>query len=102
LRGNREKTVNGRSGTLANSNQRARKGFAYTFSLPRDYKGVAGRFKLDWFFMKPVQSSNTDELMAPEFARTMQSLNSGPSERISDHAPITVDLPLTAHRNINP
>jgi endonuclease/exonuclease/phosphatase family metal-dependent hydrolase len=96
FRGDRKKTPNGRAGTLANSNQRAAKGFAFTFSLPRDFKGMVGRFKLDWFFIKPLQLPNEGEAMAPEFARTMQSLNQGPPDRVSDHAPITVDLPLTA------
>lgn len=92
--GNKQKTLNGRSGTLANSNERAAKGFVYTFSLPRDFKGLVGRFKLDWFFIKPLNPPGSGDVMAPEFARTMQSLNAGPPERISDHAPITVDLPL--------
>jgi endonuclease/exonuclease/phosphatase family metal-dependent hydrolase len=100
--GNKQKTVNGRSGTLANSNQRAAKGFVYTFSLPRDFKGLVGRFKLDWFFIKPLNPPTQGAVMAPEFARTMQSLNGGPPERISDHAPITVDLPLKAAPAIAP
>ena len=91
FRGESRKTVNGTRGTLADSNQRARKGFTYTFSLPRDYGGVVGRYRLDWFFVKPAG----EVYFAPEFPRTMQSLNQAPRERISDHAPITVDLPVT-------
>lgn len=52
FRGQRDRTVNGTGVRLANSNMRGRKGFVYTFSLPRDFKGFYGRFKLDWFFIK--------------------------------------------------
>jgi endonuclease/exonuclease/phosphatase family metal-dependent hydrolase len=97
FRGERRFTVNGTRKRLANSNQRARKGFVYTFSLPRDFKGFYGRFKLDWFFIKPgYQDGKRTEQLAPAYARTMVSLNKAPEERISDHAPITVDLPLKA------
>lgn len=89
--------MNGASKRLANSNQRTRKGFAYTFSLPRDFKGFYGRFKLDWFFVKPAfENGKSTEQLAPVYARTMMPLNNAPAERISDHAPITVDLPLTS------
>lgn len=78
---------------------RGRKGFVYTFSLPRDFKGFYGRFKLDWFFVKPAyQDGKRTEQLAPAFARTMVALNNAPAERISDHASITVDLPLKAKR----
>ena len=90
-------TVNGTSGTLANSNQRAAKGFAYTFSLPRDFKGAVGRYRLDWFFIKPPAGSSAEppsRFLRPQFPRTMQALNQGLAQRLSDHAPITVDLPL--------
>src|ERR1700755_960291 len=97
FRGNAERTVNGAGGRLANSNQRARKGFVYTFSLPRDFKGAFGRFKLDWFFVKPAyKDEKRTEAMAPWYARTMVDLNTSPAEKISDHAPITVDLPVRA------
>jgi endonuclease/exonuclease/phosphatase family metal-dependent hydrolase len=97
FRGERRFTVNNTSKTLANSNQRASKGFVYTFSLPRDFKGAYGRFKLDWFFVKPVfQDGQRTQQFAPAFPRTMVSLNQAPHERISDHNPITVDLPLQA------
>ena len=95
--GTKKWTVNGTSGTLADSNQRAAKGFAYTFSLPRDFKGAVGRYKLDWFFIKPPADFLTDpenRFLRPEFPRTMQALNQGLDPRLSDHAPITVDLPL--------
>jgi len=97
FRGERQYTVNGTSKRLANSNQRGTKGFVYTFSLPRDFKGFYGRFKLDWFFVKPgYQDGARTRRFAPAFARTMVSLNKAPLERISDHCPITVDLPVNA------
>ena len=95
--GYKQWTVNRTSGTLANSNQRAAKGFTYTFSLPRDFKGVIGRYRLDWFFVKPPASSSAEpegRFLRPQFPRTMQALNQGLAQRLSDHAPITVDLPL--------
>jgi hypothetical protein len=96
FRGDSSRTINGTSGRLANSNQRAKKGFVYTFSLPRDFKGVVGRYKLDWFFVKPVyQNQQRTEALAPWHPRTMIDLNTSPTERISDHSPITVDLPLS-------
>ncbi|HLH03964.1 MAG TPA: endonuclease/exonuclease/phosphatase family protein [Bryobacteraceae bacterium] len=91
--GEKQYTVNGRAGTLANSNERAAKGFTYTFALPRDFKGAIGRYRLDWFFIKPPAGEET-RLLRPQFARTMQALNQGLEPRLSDHAPITVDLPL--------
>jgi endonuclease/exonuclease/phosphatase family metal-dependent hydrolase len=95
--GEKQLTVNGTSGTLANSNQRAAKGFTYTFSLPRDFKGAVGRYRLDWFFIKPPAGSpatKKSRFLYPEFPRTMQTLNRSLEPRLSDHAPITVDLPL--------
>jgi endonuclease/exonuclease/phosphatase family metal-dependent hydrolase len=98
FQGDSTRTVNGTAKTLANSNQRDGKGFVYTFALPRDYKGTIGRYKLDWFFIKPAGplSEPARQLRAftPWFARTYQNVNAAPEERISDHAPMTVDLPL--------
>jgi hypothetical protein len=97
VRGDKARTVNGTGKRFSDSNQRNLKGFVPTFSLPRDFKGFVGRFKLDWFFIKPaVEDGKTTENLAPWYARTMVELNKAPVERISDHAPITVDLPLTA------
>ena len=57
-----------------------------------------GRFKLDWIFVKPfVQDPRLTEqsgLFAPHFPNTMRALNESVNDRICDHAPITVDLPL--------
>ena len=40
--------------TLSDSNERARKGFAPTFAMQRDYGGIL-RYRLDWIFVKPSQ-----------------------------------------------
>jgi endonuclease/exonuclease/phosphatase family metal-dependent hydrolase len=91
FRGMKDRSVNGREKRLANSNDRASKGFAYTFALPRDFKGVVGRSKLDWFFVKPATGGTQ---FAPYFGRTMMDLNRVFPEPTSDHAPILVDLRL--------
>ncbi|MBI4446060.1 MAG: endonuclease/exonuclease/phosphatase family protein [Acidobacteria bacterium] len=96
--GGPERTTNATSSTLANSNQRGRKGFKPTFSFQQDYGGLVGQFKLDWFFIKPVSiasgGSYGGHLPTPHFPVTMQELNEAVPGKISDHAPILVDLPL--------
>jgi endonuclease/exonuclease/phosphatase family metal-dependent hydrolase len=99
FRGETEHNLHEKSGTLANSNQRARKGFEPTFTLKRDFGGLVGRYKLDWFFVKPyIQRPRGDGMsfeFAPHFPMTMRDLNSAVPDGISDHAPLTVDLPLS-------
>jgi hypothetical protein len=89
----------GKGGTLANSNQRAWKGFVPTFAMPRDFGGVV-RLKLDWFFIKPLASVSAGKRKEyrfdPYFPRSMQDLNDSVPDGLSDHAPLTVDLPLAA------
>ncbi len=99
FRGDAGRTLEGRSGTLANSNQRGAKGFRPTFTLKRDYGGLVGRFKLDWFLIKPPALHNPRDPaggyhLAPHFPVTMEELNGAVPGGISDHHPITVDLPL--------
>ncbi|HEX5736675.1 MAG TPA: endonuclease/exonuclease/phosphatase family protein [Blastocatellia bacterium] len=98
FRGDPERTINRTSGTLANSNQRARKkGFISTHAMKRTYWAV-GKSKLDWIFVKAYaknpRSKTEPYRLAPHFARTLEKLNYGLGYRISDHNPITVDLPL--------
>ncbi|HET8677467.1 MAG TPA: endonuclease/exonuclease/phosphatase family protein [Blastocatellia bacterium] len=98
FRGDPERTINMTAGTLANSNQRARKkGFISTHAMKRTYMAV-GKSKLDWIFVKAYARSPRDKSepyrLAPHFARTLEKLNYGLGYRISDHNPITVDLPL--------
>lgn len=85
-------SANRRGRTLADTNERAFKGFVPTYAFERDYWG-AGRFKLDWFFVKACKSSAGPEA-APRFGVTMRELNESVAGRISDHPPLLVDLPL--------
>jgi hypothetical protein len=99
FRGSKRRTDPPRARTLADSNARAWKGFVPTYSFARDYGGVVGRFKLDWILVKPFttnpRSPRQPLKFAPTYPTTMQELNAAPADRISDHPPITADLPLT-------
>jgi hypothetical protein len=98
FRGERDRTLPPRARTLADSNQRSGKGFSPTYSFTRDFGGLVGRFKLDWIFVKPLieDARRTDQSyrFAPHFPVTMRELNDSVEDRISDHPPMTVDLPL--------
>ena len=99
FRGVTERTVNGKSGTLADSNQRQSGGFTPTFAVDLTFGKVRiAKFKLDWFFVKSdleqPRDTNGSYLFAPAFPRTMVDLNNCPPEPISDHSPMTVDLPF--------
>ena len=83
--------------TLSDSNERGSKGFVPTFSLEGK---IDFEFKLDWIFVKPVGLSESDDRdqpfnFAPAFGRTLKALNESIKDRISDHNPITADLPLS-------
>jgi endonuclease/exonuclease/phosphatase family metal-dependent hydrolase len=102
FRGDPERTINKTAGTLANSNQRAQtKGFISTYATKRTYWAV-GKNKLDWIFVKAYakdpKSKSESYRLAPHFARTLEKLNYGLGYRISDHNPLTVDLPLAEPR----
>jgi hypothetical protein len=98
FRGDAELSVNGRAGTLGNSNERASKGFVTTFGLPRTLSAV-GKFRLDWIFVKGYLKDDPGEAdsyrFAPAFAHTMNEANEALNPRLSDHAAISVDLPIT-------
>jgi endonuclease/exonuclease/phosphatase family metal-dependent hydrolase len=98
FRGDPNYTVRQRRGTLADSNERAGKGFVPTYAFARDYGGLVGRFKLDWVFVKPFiadpRAGGQSRLFAPQFPLTMRDLNESVDGRISDHPPLTVDLLL--------
>jgi endonuclease/exonuclease/phosphatase family metal-dependent hydrolase len=103
FRGSAERSANGRGRTLANSNERARKGFRATFSFDRDLRGLAGSFKLDWILVKPLglghpRDDGAAYRFAPHFGRTLEELNRAVPGRISDHCPVTVDLPFDEPR----
>jgi endonuclease/exonuclease/phosphatase family metal-dependent hydrolase len=98
FRGESERSIDAKKDTLANSNQRGDKGFITTFEVERTISFV-GKFKLDWIFVKPPSltdpyDNDQPHRFAPHFGRTLKTLNDGPKDRISDHAPVTVDLPL--------
>lgn len=100
FRGIPERTVNGTAGTLADSNQRQKSaGFTPTFVTELIWGKVkVAKFKLDWFFVKSNLENPRDPsgsyLFAPHFARTLVDLNNCPPEPISDHSPMTIDLPF--------
>jgi len=97
FRGNKERTINGTKGTLANSGQRQAKGFVPTYRVSRTV-GPIGKLKLDWILVKSYLESPRDRggpyRFAPHFARTMRAVNYSWEERLSDHTPISVDLPF--------
>lgn len=98
FRGDKDDSYNDREGTLANSNERSEKGFVPTSELGRGF-GVEGQYKLDWMFMLPPNLEKSKEkhgpdLFSPHYGRTLKALNHAIPQRISDHNPITVDLPL--------
>jgi endonuclease/exonuclease/phosphatase family metal-dependent hydrolase len=99
FRGSPNRTMPPKSRTLADSNQRAGKGFVPTYSFNRDFGGLVGRFKLDWIFVEPFINDpwrmEQSYQFAPHFPVTMRELNDAVADRISDHPPMTVDLPLT-------
>ena len=78
--------------------------FQYTFALARTYGGLVGEYKLDWFFLKgyAADSSNPGGIykFSPHFARTLQEVNNAPDHSLSDHFPITVDIPLTEPQKV--
>jgi endonuclease/exonuclease/phosphatase family metal-dependent hydrolase len=97
FRGDADHSANGRGGTLANSNERSLKGFEPTEELARSF-GPIGQYKLDWIFVRPAHLDKADGREFSAFScyrgRTLNALNHALPDRISDHNPITVDLPL--------
>lgn len=98
FRGDRDRSTGRHQQTLANSNERASKGFATTYQMSRTI-GPIGRFKLDWIFVKPAALTapydrTQSYRLAPHFGRTLKDLNYAVEDRVSDHNPVLVDLPL--------
>lgn len=99
FRGDKKRSIGGKSGSLANSNQRDFKGFVTTFELRRPLVGIIGKYKLDWFFvksnlLKSPDPENASYKLAPHFAETLEELNTSLRNQISDHHPMVMDLPL--------
>lgn len=99
FRGNKKRSTGGKKKTLANSNQRDRKGFKTTFSVKRPLGPVIGKYRLDWIFVKSfmkfdAHDKNEPYKFAPHFGQTLEELNTGLITPVSDHHPNIVDLPL--------
>jgi len=99
FRGNRNRSANGKTGLLANSNQRDRIGFKMSWTTDRTIAHLLGKLRLDWVFIKSgYLSSPKDDggsyRFAPHFGRTLEEMNDRLRERISDHHPNVVDLPF--------
>jgi len=102
FRGDKARSYNDRTGTLSDSNERSEKGFVPTNELGKSF-GVVGQYKLDWIFIRPAtltkpKGDNETEAFAPYYGRTLKALNHSIPERISDHNPMTVDLPFFNNR----
>jgi endonuclease/exonuclease/phosphatase family metal-dependent hydrolase len=102
FRGSRQYSTGASGETLSDSNERGSKGFVGTLELNGKIKV---EMKLDWFFVKPLQLTDPDDreqpyLFAPQFGRTLKTLNRSLKDRISDHNPMIVDLRL-ATKSIN-
>ncbi|MBV8572281.1 MAG: hypothetical protein JO319_16800 [Acidobacteriaceae bacterium] len=98
FRGEERRSANHRAGTLSDSNERVSKGFQFTFAMAKTYGGLVGQYKLDWFFIKGYatdpEKPGGSYKFAPHFAWTLEELNNAPDKPLSDHFPMTVDLPL--------
>jgi endonuclease/exonuclease/phosphatase family metal-dependent hydrolase len=96
FRGARQYSIGAHNNTLSDSNERASKGFVSTLELKSK---IDIELKLDWIFVKPADLTDPDDTkqpfrFAPQFGRTLKALNYSLKDRISDHSPILVDLPL--------
>jgi endonuclease/exonuclease/phosphatase family metal-dependent hydrolase len=98
FRGDRERSINGRRGILANSNEKHFRGHSTSFSVRRPI-GPLGRYRLDWFFvrsgyLKHPRAKHAPYRFAPHYGETLAAFNGGLTQRLSDHHPIIIDLPF--------
>jgi endonuclease/exonuclease/phosphatase family metal-dependent hydrolase len=96
FRGAKQYSIGASGETLSDSNERASKGFISTMELNGK---ISVALKLDWLFVKPVGLTDPNDRdqpfnFAPQFGRTLKTLNYALKDRISDHNPLIVDLPL--------
>ena len=96
FRGSKDYSTGASGETLSDSNERGSKGFVSTLELNGKWKI---EMKLDWIFVKPPELTDPDDreqsyLFAPQFGRTLKTLNYSLKDRISDHNPLIADLPL--------
>jgi len=98
FRGEKERSMGGHEGTLANANQRDFKGFKTTFSVKRPLGPWIGKYRLDWIFVKSYLKDPLDATgphrFAPHYGETMEELNTSLQTPLSDHHPNVVDLPF--------
>ncbi len=102
FRGNKNRSTNHKKKMLANSNERDRIGYRMTFTTERTIFQVIGKYRLDWAFVKgyitdPLDKQQTCRF-APHFGKTLEAMNDGLRERISDHHPNIVDIPFEEPR----
>ena len=104
FRGDPDRSVNGDSGLLSNSNQRDRFGYKTTFQVRRPIGDIVGKYRLDWVFVKSFltnpKDSNGSYQFAPHFGRTLEDMNTVVSKQFSDHHPSIVDLPFDEVKQI--
>ena len=98
FRGEPNRSTDERGRTLSAASERAWKGFVTTYQVTRPI-AFLGKNKLDWIFVKPANLTKPTDRQesyrfAPHFGRTLTQLNEILKERISDHRPLIVDLPL--------
>jgi endonuclease/exonuclease/phosphatase family metal-dependent hydrolase len=97
FRGDPNRSVGEKDGLLANSNQRGTKGFKTSFSVKRAL-GIIGKYRLDWVFVKSYlfdpENPEGPYRMAPHFGETLEEMNTGLVEPVSDHHPSVIDLPF--------
>lgn len=96
FRGDRKRSINRSSALLANSNEKALKGRATTFSVKRPI-GPFGRSRLDWIFVKAPPSAQPDRKsyrLAPHYGETLSGFSRDLKPQLSDHAPCVLDIPL--------
>ncbi len=99
LEGDRTRSGNGRSGTLANSNQRSWKGFQPTFRMERTYTRLVGTYRLDWLLVKAAPSAEDREMFRPRNPNTLRYINEVGDKRLSDHHPIGLELELSVKKH---
>ena len=102
FRGSKNHSTGASGETLSDSNERGGKGFVSTLELKGKFNI---EMKLDWIFVKPLQLTDPNDRdqpfsFAPQFGRTLKTLNYSLKDRISDHNPLIVDLPLKANPQI--
>ena len=96
FRGSKNHSTGASGETLSDSNERGSKGFVSTLELKGKFNI---EMKLDWIFVKPINLTDPDDrdqpyVFAPQFGRTLKTLNYSLKDRISDHNPLIVDLRL--------